>query len=350
MTEAAEARDFEAAMPLPAVPGLRFRHFGGPSDYAGMNDAANESRQADDDHFITPLEGFANFYEHLVNCDRERDLLIVEVDGAIVGYARTEWRDEADGARIHQVICFLRPEWRQRGIGRAMLATIERRAAEVAGHQPAEQRFFQTDSDDRDKDALALFRDFGYEPVRHAFSMVRPNLDPEPDAALPAGLEIREVRPEHLRAIFDAEDEAFRDHWGYRPATDVDFDLFLTDPFNADTSIWRIAWEGDQVAGQVRGYINADENERFGHRRGWVENISVRRPWRKRGLARALINETFAALRERGMTEGALGVDAENPTGALRLYESVGFRPVSRSIVFRKPIPAGSVPQPTEAR
>jgi ribosomal protein S18 acetylase RimI-like enzyme len=169
--------------------------------------------------------------------------------------------------------------------------------------------------------------------------MVRPNLDPQPDAPMPAGLEIREVQPEHLRAIFDAADEAFRDEWGYRPATEADWELFLTDPLNADRALWRIAWDGDQVAGQVRSFINAEENERFGQKRGWVENIGVRRPWRKRGLARALIASSIDALRERGMTEGALGVDTENQSGALRLYESVGFRPVSHSTVYRKAIP-----------
>jgi ribosomal protein S18 acetylase RimI-like enzyme len=101
-----------------------------------------------------------------------------------------------------------------------------------------------------------------------------------------------------------------------------------------------VAWDGDQIAGQIRGYINTDENERFGLKRGWVENISVRRPWRRRGLARALISATIEGLRERGMTEAALGVDTQNVTGALHLYESVGFRPVSKSTTYRKAMPA----------
>jgi GNAT superfamily N-acetyltransferase len=340
MTEAAAASDFQTTAALPPIPGLRFRHFAGPSDYPGMNDAANDARTANDDHFITPLEGFANFYENLTNCDRDRDLFIVEVDGEIVGYSRTEWYDDADGTRVHEVICFLRPAWRRRGIGGRMLAAIEQRARQVAVGLPSATRpFFQTEVEDRDPGAAALLRAAGYDAVRHGYTMVRPNLDPQPDAPMPAGLEIREVQPEHLRAIFDAADEAFRDEWGYRPATEADWELFLTDPLNADRALWRIAWDGDQVAGQVRSFINAEENERFGQKRGWVENIGVRRPWRKRGLARALIASSIDALRERGMTEGALGVDTENQSGALRLYESVGFRPVSHSTVYRKAIP-----------
>lgn len=341
MTETAAAPDFETTAVLPPVAGLRFRHFAGPSDYPGMNDAANDSRVADEDAFITPLEGFANFYDHLVNSDRDRDIVVVEVNGAIVGYARTEWHVQDGDERIHEVICFLRRDWRRRGIGRALLATIEARAAKVsASLEPAERVFLQSSYVlVGDGGHPALMAEAGYEPVRHGFQMVRPTLDDQPDAPLPEGLEIREVRDEHLRQIWDASNEAFRDGWGYYPPTESDYELFLNDPLSRDRSLWRIAWNGDEVAGQVRGYINEDENRLHNRTRGWVENISVRRPWRHRGLARALMNATFKVLRERGMTEGALGVDAQNPTGALRVYESVGFRPVSQSTTYRKPIP-----------
>jgi ribosomal protein S18 acetylase RimI-like enzyme len=335
------APDFKTSAVLPPIPGLRFRHFAGPSDYAAMNDAANAAREANDDHFITPLDGFANFYGHLENCDKDRDLFIVEVDGSTVGYGRTWWFDEPDGSRVHEVICFLHPDWRRRGIGRAMLATLEERAADVAREQPSDGPSTLQAGDDAESGADALLLESGYEPIRHGYTMVRPNLDPVPGARLPDGLEIRPVRDEDLRAIWEAAHVAFRDSWGYREPTELEYELFLTDPLQSDRTLWRVAWDGDQVAGQVRGFINTDENERFGQKRGWVENISVGRPWRKRGLARALINEVIAALRERGMTEGALGVDTQNVSGALRLYESVGFRPVTKSTTYRKPMTAG---------
>ena len=70
--------------------------------------------------------------------------------------------------------------------------------------------------------------------------------------------------------------------------------------------------------------------------RGLVDNLGVRRPWRKRGLGRALLVASLRGLRERGQTEVALGVDAENLSGALRLYESVGFRPIDHGMVMTK--------------
>jgi len=342
MTTDAGPRAFPTPIAPPPIPGLVFRHVNAPADYPGMNDAANASRLADGEDFITELDGFTSFYDHLVNCDRHRDVLVVEVDGRIVGYGRTFWGPEGgpdSGVRVHEVFCFLRPEWRRRGIGRSMHAALAARAEVVSAELPAVERSeLEIFGSDGDGGIEALARSFGFEPIRYGFQMLRPSLDDQPDAPLPDGLEIREVREEHLRQIWDAADEAFRDGNGYRPSTEDDYQVFLTDPLQQDRSIWRVAWDGDQVAGQVRGFINADANAALGTTRGWVENISVRRPYRHRGLARALMNETFKVLRERGMTEGALGVDATNPTGALRVYESMGFAPISRSTTYRKRI------------
>jgi len=95
------------------------------------------------------------------------------------------------------------------------------------------------------------------------------------------------------------------------------------------------------VAGQVRSFINHKENAEQGRLRGYTECISVGRPWRRRGLARALILSSLRILKERGMTEAALGVDTENISGALRLYERCGFRPARSGAVYRKPLGLG---------
>ena len=78
-------------------------------------------------------EDFAEFYSHLSNCDPARDLFVVTVDDVVVGYARTEWSQEIAGERalVHDVICFLDPAWTRRGIGQAMLATLEARVREI---------------------------------------------------------------------------------------------------------------------------------------------------------------------------------------------------------------------------
>jgi len=138
-------------------------------------------------------------------------------------------------------------------------------------------------------------------------------------------------------AVMLAEDEAFRDHWGHRPETDADRRRWLDDP-RQDLALWQVAYAGDEVAGVVFPLVDSAENERFGRRRAWLDSVSVRRPWRRRGVARALIVRALLALRERGLTSAVLGVDADNPTGALGLYETVGFRRERNAAAYRKPV------------
>lgn len=97
-----------------------------------------------------------------------------------------------------------------------------------------------------------------------------------------------------------------------------------------------MAWDGDAVAGMVLNYIDVEENEKFDRKRGYTEDISVRRPWRRRGLARSLLVQSMQDLKRRGMTEAALAVDTENPQGAPGLYRGVGFEEQHRSITYRR--------------
>jgi ribosomal protein S18 acetylase RimI-like enzyme len=179
----------------------------------------------------------------------------------------------------------------------------------------------------------------GYAPVRYFFEMIRPALDGIPPLELPAGIDVRPVEPGQLRAIWQAEIEAFEGHWGAseEDASETRWDEWRGDPLN-DLALWQVAWQGDEVVGMVRPFINALEIDRLGVRRGWCENISVRAPWRGRGVASALMSLALHALRERGMTESALSVDADNETGALGLYRRMGFREVARESHWRRPL------------
>lgn len=329
---------FRTAQPLAEIPGLVLRHVRRPDDYPGMNAIANATRAATGSDFTTTDDQFQVFYDHPSDFDRERDVVIVEIDGRLVGYVRGGIHQEADGPRIHEVLPFLDPAVPSDPLLPLMLGVMEDHLRGLATAGPAGGNFLQTFGGDAAPDREAIILRAGYEPVRFMYEMVRPHLDDLPDAPLPPGLEIREVQPEHVRAIWDASAEAFRDTWGFVEPTEAEYQHFLTDPIDSDTSLWRVAWDGDQIAGQVRSFINPVENERFGRLRGYTESISVRRPWRRRGLARALVAASFPLLRARGMTEVGLGVDTENVSGALRVYEGCGFRPVSRSATYRKPL------------
>lgn len=325
----------------PNIPGLTFRHFRGESDYPGMVAALNASEAANGVERIATVDEITNNYAHLVNCDLARDMIIAEVDGAIVGYGRVEWYQESSGARLYSHIGFLRPESRRKWIGAAMLKWSQERLRQIASEHPEDGlRRFQGFASDTAVGLEAMLRNDGYQAVRHFNLMVRPSLSDIPDHPLPPGLEVRPVKPEHYRAIWDADVEAFLDHWGYAPPTEDDYQRWLNDKVIFTPELWKVACdvEKNEVAGQVRGYINHEENKAFNRLRGWCESISTRRPWRKRGVAHALIALTLREFKARGMAESALGVDTENLSGALRVYEDCGFRAVKRNSVYRKPL------------
>jgi ribosomal protein S18 acetylase RimI-like enzyme len=108
--------------------------------------------------------------------------------------------------------------------------------------------------------------------------------------------------------------------------------------------LWKVAWEGDHVVGMVLNRVHQAENVKHQRKRGYTQDIFVRRGWRRRGLARALLTQSIEMFRDLGMEETALGVDTQNPSGALRLYASVGYQEVRRHTVYRKAMDEESPP------
>lgn len=323
----------------PNIEGLVFRRFRGAEDYPKMVAVIEASKVEDKIERVDSPEQVANVYEHLTNCDPYNDMIFAEVDGQVVGYARAFWFQEESEKRplIYFTLGFLAPQWRRKGIGSAMLHFLQNRMREVAAGHPQEfPRLFSADVNQNEVGTKAMLEKEGYSPVRHWYLMVRPDLENIPEAPMPEGLEVRPVLPEHYRQIWDAESEAFRDHWGYSEPKEEDYQQWLNDKAVFQPDLWKVAWDGDQIAGMVRGFIVEQENREYNRKRGWCENISVRRPYRRRGLARALMALTLEEFKRRGMEESALGVDTENQSGALRIYEYMGFRPVEMGSAYRK--------------
>ena len=218
-----------------------------------------------------------------------------------------------------------------------MLAWNEGRLREIAAEHDAADKRFEVFINDRNAAATALVRGAGYEPITYSAEMVRPSVDDLPDHRLPDGLEIRPVTEDQLRAIWEADTEAFRDHWGFVEPTEESYNRFLAFPYN-DPTLWKVAWDDEGVAGQVKSFIDTAQNEEHGRQRGWTEAISTARRWRRRGVAKALIVESIRELAARGMTEVALGVHTENPNGAYDLYAGLGYEVVHTWTTYRKPL------------
>jgi mycothiol synthase len=326
----------EVSMPgAPQISGLRFRPFDIGRDIPALAELIAHAHKADRVDWIPTAEALRNDLAHHADFEPARDMLVAEIDGTMAGAAQQMPRVRA-GVVHHHLAAWVSPDRRGLGIGHALLQWMEARSrAAAATWEGSEPHAFTNWVDETQTEAIELLQSEGYGRVRYGFMMVRPLSEPIPDAPLPDGLEIRPVVESDHRRIWDADVEAFQDHWDAAVRTEEDFVAWYATP-GIDTSLWRVAWDGDEVAGSVMNFIWPEENETLGVARGWLEHISVRRPWRRRGLAAALIVDSLRALRARGLTEGALGVDAENPTGALRLYESLGFRRHQTGIAFRK--------------
>jgi mycothiol synthase len=327
----------------PAIPGLRFRHFAGPSDYARIARLRLACALEDGDDEMPTEADIANAIENPVDTDPSRDLVLGEVGEAIVAMQWSTLRF-ADGAWVANLRGFVHPAWRRRGLGRGLLEFGEGHACSVVPSDAADQPgAWQAVATSLQPGAHALFRLAGYSPIRHAFTMTRDFRDPIPPLELPSGLEMRPARPEHFRAIWEAAREAFQDAWGYSPWPEENYQRFLGFP-HYDPALWRVAWDGDQVAGMVLSFVNAEENAILGRSRGYTEDIAVRRPWRRRGLASALLADSLRALQTLGLQEAALSVDAESPSRALKLYENLGFRAVVDWTFYRRPWPVSRGP------
>jgi len=308
-----------------------------PADWDAMASVINAARRADD---VAEVRTGVNLAEEFGDSDHfrlARDVLLAEAHGALVAFA-FGYLTVREGVLVAETLGDVHPDWRRRGIGgRLLTATHERLSEEAAAHPHPGPRELRAYALEVETGRIALFDERGYVPIRFGFEMRRFLSGTLPDAPHPAGLEIRSATEPEYRAIFAADNEAFEDHWGHRAKEEADFQARFHGS-DIDPALYLVAWDGDQVAGVVMNAIFAGENEILGVRRGWLEHVSVRRPWRGRGVAKALCAASFRLLREHGMDEAWLGVDGSNPTGALQLYEGLGFTVSRRWMALGRPL------------
>jgi GNAT superfamily N-acetyltransferase len=313
------------------------------AELPGMYAVADRARRADGEIERGSFEAMRAYYGTLEHFAPATDLVIVRRATDIAGYARVHWSDANDGDRWYESACFVDPDLRRQGVGARLLAWAEARrivmaASDVAaGLSPDRNRWLVTFNHDGDVGGDVLLRGAGYAPFRRFHAMRRPDYEGIPELPLPDGLELRPIpfEPEAIRAVIHADNEAFRDHFGSVADDESITSQIIADP-DTDTSLWMVAFDGDEIAGAVLNGIHMNHDD---IPVGWLDSVFTRRPWRRRGLARALISRSLVALRDWGLETAALGVDAANASDALGLYESCGFRVASSTTAFRKPFP-----------
>lgn len=296
-------------------------------DVAALERAADLALQGvSDSSTAEVLEEWA-----LPRLDPQRDLWLLSEDDVAVGYG---FLYQAEPPSLFVAGHVVHPDHDDRGLEEFLLDAAEARAAAVAAAGPAPaSATLHVFAHERQEHRRALYAARGYTHVR-SFSRLQVSLDTAPPAPVwPRGIETRTFRRgQDEAAVHAATHEAFLDHW--HPDV-MDLDEWETLRFarsDLDLGLWWVAWDGEQVAGSLLAFPTP-----LG---GYVDELSVRRPWRGRGLGRALLLQAFAELRRRGLPAAYLGVDTLNPTGAMHLYESVGMKPVHGAhLVFERTLP-----------
>jgi mycothiol synthase len=177
-----------------------------------------------------------------------------------------------------------------------------------------------------------VLEEAGWQPIRYSFQM-QIDLDGElPVPEWPDGLSPRNLQPGEEERVYEAHMDAFADHWEHHRHTFDDWRDFNVGRHGFDPSLWWLVDEGDELAAISLNAWHFSGDPQF----GWIHILGVRPPWRKRGLGTALLRHSFRDFAARGATRVGLGVDGENTTGAVRLYERVGMHVVRRNDTYEK--------------
>jgi mycothiol synthase len=241
-------------------------------------------------------------------------MVVLDPDGTPAGYADLDNR-----AHVACVIyAYVHPSRWGLKIDDYLLAWGEQRARELGRNAPEGARIVaRSFVNEKHVEGMAAVEARDYQPVRVTYTMKIDLIEPPPPPTWPEGIAVRTFVPgEDDLAAFEANEEIFADMWQRPPATLEHFLSKQRRPyFNPD--LWFLAMAGDEIAGLTLA-DNIDG-------KGWIENVGVRRRWRRRGIALALLLHAFGALYARGITHIGLSVDAESPTGAPRIYQRAGM-------------------------
>ena len=321
----------------PPLPGLTFRPLVGVSDADTL--AAIHIARAEHDG-VDPLSttesiwtraDFVKSLDAMVEAGSSDRTILAEIDGRGIGYNRFFDWIESDGTHVWLIVGWVLPEWRGRGVGTALLQWSERRIRELAAGHP-DRWEFAANATSTEPQSADLLRDNGYTV---AYTVLEMGLDWDafaPATNLPSGIEMRPAGAGHAGKIAASVDESYAGEYdGGRFAERFDPADYAAELAGEeyDATLWRVAWAGSEVVGQVIPRIQRGRAE--------IYEVSVRPAWRRGGIARALLSEAILELHRREVEHVRLHTVAEFRTRAVDLYESVGFHTLKEFLRYRKP-------------
>ena len=301
----------------PPVAGLVFRFYSGDEELPALM-ALRAAIAADAEAGWMPTED-------QFECDADdipfpkRDCLIAQISGEFVGFTwLNHWIDRPD-KHVYLLRAFLHPAYRRKHIGRAILHWQENHARSLHHALHAVAPFeFAANADDNQPSLRALLDSEGYHIGSTMIRLARNDLDHIPPVPLPPGFEIRPIQSDQLSQVWQLIHNCLPDG-----------DESYAESSLCDLSLWSAAFHGDDLAGIVVNHIRNSTAET-----PWV---AVAEPFRRRGLAKALMSHSLTTLRSRGALSATLETSLQNPNDTLRLYQSVGYHITKRMPRYRKP-------------
>ncbi len=325
----------------PAIPGLHYRRLDPGRDFPAMSRVHNLAACIDNPQF-QPQSAEALARELTPGSPEQvSGVLIAEMNGKMVAWGNCGLYRQRANLWVGYHDFYILPEWRGRGIEPPALRYFEAHVSEMRQACPAEEAIYKIFVNETDTYWVGQLESAGYTCMAAHANMVRPNLEDIPDHPLPQGIQIRPAAPEHLREIYEAYRDAFREHIHGTDPSDEDFEEWSHADYLSDRSLWVVAWDvqAERIAGVILNFILEDENAFHNRKRGYVEFISVPKPYRRLGLARAMISASLRQYKQRGMQEAALSCHTENPFNPISLYLEMGFQTRFHTLVYTKPIP-----------
>ncbi|ACQ80180.1 GCN5-related protein N-acetyltransferase [Beutenbergia cavernae DSM 12333] len=242
--------------------------------------------------------------------------------------------DEPDIARV-VVSGTVHPDARGAGVGTGLLSWALGRARQILAtmRQDLPGRI-SVWLEEEQVQARALHEAAGFVPVRYFHDMRRDLAQELPDVVVPAGLELVSDRVDLAEAVRLAHNEAFADHWGSQPIPRERWELWM----GRVVPEWSYAiLDTSGGTEEVAAYLISSKPEENWASQGWTDGhtelLGVRRAWRGRRLAPALLAAAMHAYRAAGLEFATLDVDTENPSGAHTLYGALGYERTGTSVL-----------------
>lgn len=323
-------------MDLPSLDGVEWRP-ATPVDGAVLAALWNESADADG----VPERVSADYMAHELASPNarpaERTIAAIDAAGRALAWAAVYIRDNPGGEHRAYLDALVTPALRDGTVAEALtdwvVTTAEHELRAIPGDHPKHLMAWRYDFVTDDIERL---RRRGFEEVRQSFEMDRDLAAPIPDPPDLDPVALVPWEPRHHEPAMHARNDAFANHWGSTPVTRETWmhDVIGEPHLRLDLSF--VAEADGEVVGYALNYVYPDDFGPAGRTEGWIGSLGVKGPWRRRGIARALLLTSLRAMRDDGLEFGMLGVDTANATGALRLYEDTGFQVRHRQVALQK--------------